>query len=573
MHQIQKIFGLFLLLGFLACANVEKDESFLRELVQDYESTKSIVVDNAAVVTAHPLASEVGKEILKKGGNAIDASIAVQYALAVVYPNAGNLGGGGFMVVHTAKGQTSSIDYREMAPGDAHRDMYLGESGDVIPDISLAGHLAVGVPGTVAGTFLAHDKWGKLPMSELIEPAIYLAENGFAITAQEAKNLNHFAADFREHNELPIAFVKDGEWKVGDILIQKDLAATLRRIAENGAQEFYEGKTAELIVEEMQRGNGIITMEDLKNYEPVIRKPRDFNYRGHRIIAMGLPSSGGVMLEQMLQMLGPYDLEEMDYHSVEAINHVVEVERRAYADRTDYMGDPDFVDVPVEQLLDQDYIRGRMADFIPGLRGRSTEVEPGLQLQESEQTTHLSILDAEGNAVSVTTTLNTEYGSKVVAGGAGFFLNNEMDDFSAKPGVPNIYGLMGTEANSIEAGKRMVSSMTPTIVLKDDKPFMIVGTPGGSTIITSVLQSILNVLVFDLSAEEAVNSPKYHHQWMPDVIYIEKDFPQAVRAELEDMGYELEERSPIGRTELILVKDGKIHAVADKRGDDSAAGF
>lgn len=573
MHHILKIFGLFLLLGFIACANMEQSNHFLQDLTTDYISHKSIEVDSAAVVTAHPLASEVGNAILKKGGNAIDASIAVQYALAVVYPNAGNLGGGGFMVVHTAKGENSSIDYREAAPGGAHRDMYLDEDGEVIPDISLVGHLAVGVPGTVAGTYLAHEKWGKLPMADLIEPAIFIAENGFVITEQEAANLNKFAKAFKENNELPIAFVKDTDWKAGDLLIQKDLAATLKRIAENGAKEFYEGKTAELIVEEMQRGNGIITMEDLKNYGPVIRKPRDFNYRGYRVIAMGLPSSGGIMLEQMLNMLEPYDLEEMNYHSVEAINHVVEVERRAYADRTDYMGDPDFVDVPVEKLLDPEYIEGRMADFTPGLRGRSAEVEPGLQLQESEQTTHLSILDAEGNAVSVTTTLNTEYGSKVVAGGAGFFLNNEMDDFSAKPGVPNIYGLMGTEANAIEAGKRMVSSMTPTIVLKDDKPFMIVGTPGGSTIITSVLQSILNVLVFDLSAEDAVNTPKYHHQWMPDVIYVEQDFPQDVREELEDMGYELKERSAIGRTELILVKDGRVHAVADKRGDDSVAGY
>lgn len=573
MHQILKLSVVLLLGGFLACANVDQDDYFLRNLAIDYESQKSIVVDSSAVATAHPLASEVGKEILRQGGNAIDAAIAIQYALAVVYPNAGNIGGGGFMVVHTAEGETVSIDFREVAPGEAHRDMYLNENGEVIPNKSLDGHLAAGIPGTIAGAYEAHKRWGKLPMKKLIEPAIYLAENGFAITAREAENLNKFAEAFKEFNDESIAFLKEDKWNAGDLLIQKDLAATLQRISDNGAAEFYEGKTAELITAEMKRGGGMISMDDLKNYKPVIREPRNFSYRGYQIIAMGLPSSGGVMLEQMLRMLEPYDLEEMEHHSVEAINHVVEVERRAYADRTDYMGDPDFVDVPVDQLLDADYIAERMVDFIPGMPGKSAEVKSGLQLQESEQTTHLSVLDADGNAVSVTTTLNTEYGSKVVVDGAGFFLNNEMDDFSAKPGVPNIYGLMGTEANSIEAGKRMVSSMTPTIVLKDDKPFMIVGTPGGSTIITSVLQSILNVLVFDLSAEEAVNSPKYHHQWMPDVIYIEKDFPQAVRAELEDMGYELKERSAIGRTELILVKDGKIHAVADKRGDDSAAGF
>lgn len=561
--------------GFVACKEEtsKEKESFRIGAVSPYgyEAQKTLKTDSAAVVSAHPLASEVGKQILKRGGNAIDASIAVQYALAVVYPLAGNIGGGGFMVIHTAEGESHSIDFRETAPSGADRDMYLDSTGQVIARKSLDGHLAPGVPGTVAGTYLAHKKYGKLPMKELIKPAIKLAENGFAITALAAKHLNGSGDDFRQFNEVSNAFEKEEQWQAGDTLIQTDLAHTLQRIAENGKKEFYEGKTAELIVKEMQRGKGIITAKDLKNYKPVERDPRIFSYKDAQIVAMGLPSSGGIMLQQMLTMLKPYDLKEMGYHSAEAVNHIVEVERRAYADRSDYLGDPDFVDVPVDKLLDQAYLKNRMKDFEPGKAGNSENIAPGLT--EGEETTHLSVLDKEGNAVAVTTTLNTRYGSRVVVGNAGFLLNNEMDDFSAKPGVPNTYGLLGTEANAIAPNKRMVSSMTPTIVLKKGKPYIVVGTPGGSTIITSVLQSILNVMAFDLSPEKAVNNPKYHHQWKPDTVFVEQDFPKEVRTALKTMGYNVVQRGSIGRTEMILVKEGEIEAAADKRGDDSAAGY
>lgn len=562
---------LFSFLGFVACDNTKEEEKPTYPNAYDYEIVKHLKSDKAAVVTAHPLASEVGKSILEQGGNAIDASIAVQYALAVVYPVAGNIGGGGFMVYHNSDGSSHSIDFRETAPSAAHKDMYLDEAGEAISEKSIDGHLAAGIPGTVAGTFLAHEKHGKLPMEKLIEPAIQLAEYGYVITNQEADGLNDHAKKFLKLNTVPNAFTKKEAWKAGDTLVQKDLANTLKRIAAEGQKGFYQGETAKLIVEEMQRGGGIISLEDLKNYKPVVRAPRAFEYKGKKIISMDLPSSGGIMLQQMLQMLEPYDLKEMGFHSVEAINHIVEVERRAYADRTEYMGDPDFVDVPTKALVDPDYVAGRMKDFEPGKAGKSDLIKPGLE--ESEETTHFSIIDEEGNAVSVTTTINTNYGSHVVVGDAGFILNNEMDDFSAKPGAPNAFGLLGTEANAIAPNKRMVSSMMPTIVLDNDKPYIIVGTPGGSTIITSVLQSILNVMEFGLSPEDAVNKPKFHHQWQPDVIYLEKDFPMEVRSELEAMGYSLEERSPIGRTELILIDQNGIQSVADKRGDDSAAGY
>lgn len=564
---------LLVLTSFMACQQAPKttsDSNPLDTLAFDYSSMRTLTVDSAAVVSAHPLASEVGKYILKKGGNAIDASIAVQYALAVVYPGAGNIGGGGFMVLTDSTGQSHTIDFRETAPSSADRDMYLDQEGNVIENASWMGHLAVGVPGTVAGTYLAHEKYGKLPMADLIAPAIQLAKKGFVITESEAKGLNHNHDSFVKQNKgSTIAFVKDQPWKKGDTLIQPELANTLERIAKNGAEEFYQGQTAELIVKEMQKGKGIITMEDLKNYKPVERKAREFDYKTGHVVTMDLPSSGGLMIQMMLKMLEPYDLKAMGFHSPEAINHVVEVERRAYADRTDYMGDPDFVDVPTQKLLDDDYLKSRMKDFVPGKAGESSKIKPGLK--ESEETTHLSVLDKDGNAVAVTTTLNGGYGSHVVVEGAGFFLNNEMDDFSVKPGFPNAYGLLGTEANKIEPNKRMLSSMTPTIVLKDKKPYIVVGTPGGSTIITSVLQSILNVMEFGLTAQEAVNKPKFHHQWQPDTIMVEDDFPKEVVEKLEEMGYKIEYRGKIGRTEMILVQeDGKLNAAADRRGDDGA---
>lgn len=537
----------------------------------DYTIEKKQVVKNGVVVSAHPLASMAGVHILKSGGNAVDAAIATQFALAVVYPGAGNLGGGGFLVARLADGKNVAIDYREKAPGAAHRDMYLDSAGNAIEDLSIYGHLAAGVPGTVAGLF-ASAKYGKLPMEKLIAPAIELAEKGFVITEAEARSLNSLREKFLKYNTMPTAFVKEGEWKAGDTLVQTDLANTLKRISREGMKGFYEGETAKLIVEEMQRGNGIITLEDLKAYEAKEREPVVFDYKGHEVITMSLPSSGGILLPQMLRMTEPYNIGEKGFHSPEAIQVMIEAERRAYADRAEYMGDPDFVKVPVEKLISREYAVSRMKDFTPGKAGKSDNIKAGVV--ESEETTHLSVYDSEGNAVAVTTTLNGGYGSLVVVGGAGFLLNNEMDDFSVKPGVPNMYGALGAEANAIVPGKRMLSSMTPTIVVKGGKPWIVVGTPGGTTIPTSVFQSLVNIIDFGLSAEDAVNKPKFHHQWYPDNVSVERDFPEDVVKALENMGYVIRKRGSIGRTELILIHDdGSIEAIADKRGDDHASGY
>lgn len=543
----------------------------LPTLAQQYRSVKEIQATRGAVVSAHPLASEAGLSMLQQGGNAVDAAIATQLALAVVYPNAGNLGGGGFLVAHLSNGKDLAIDYREKAPAKAHRDMYLDQQGNPITKLSLDGHLASGVPGTVAGLF-ASLPYGKLKMAQLIAPAITLAEKGFPITASEARALNRLQDEFIRLNTRPVAFVKKGEWKAGDTLVQPDLARTLRLIRDKGAKGFYEGETAEKIVAEMQRGKGIISKTDLKTYQAKTRTPLRFPYKDHTILTMPLPSSGGIILQQLLGMTEAYPLASYGFHSVAAVHLMVEAERRAYADRAEFLGDPDFVKVPVKQLTDKNYLRKRMQDFDPQLATNSAAIKAG-NIKESEETTHLSVTDVEGNAVAVTTTLNGSYGSRVVVGGAGFILNNEMDDFSVKPGAPNMYGLLGNEANAIAPNKRMLSSMTPTIVLKNSRPVMVTGTPGGSTIITSMFQTIVNVLDFGLSATDAVNQPKFHHQWQPDLVYVERDFADSTLNGLKKMGHTIEPRGGIGRTELILIKDGKITAVADKRGDDSAAGF
>lgn len=540
----------------------------------NYAIVKKVKGEKAAVVSAHPLASEVGKLILEKGGNAIDASIAMQYALAVVYPNAGNIGGGGFMVYYDKDGNNHTIDFREKAPLAAHKDMYLNEEGNAVSTMSQDGHLSVGVPGTVGGLFLAHKKFGRLPMQDLVAPAIKLAKEGFAITEMEAKGLENVAKDFVKYSTVSSAFLKDEKWQAGDVLIQEDLANTLQRISDQGQAGFYEGETAALIVAEMKRGGGIITLEDLKNYQPIEREPVEFSYKNFHIVSMGLPSSGGVLLQQMFGMLEAYPIKEYGFQSVEAVQLMVEISRRAYADRTEHMGDPDFVSVPLNKLLDKEYILHRMSDFTPGKATLSSAVEGGLvQVEEKEETTHLSVVDEGGNAVSVTTTINGLYGSRVVVGGAGFILNNEMDDFSAKPGAPNLFGLLGTESNAIEPGKRMLSTMTPTIVLKNKKPYLVLGTPGGSTILTSVFQTIINIIEFELSVEDAINKPKFHHQWQPDLIFIEEGFSESVKNNLEEMGYKFKVRSPIGQTEVIMISDQGVEAVGDKRGDDSAAGY
>ena len=511
---------------------------------------------------------------MKNGGNAVDAAIATQLALAVVYPDAGNLGGGGFMVARLANGKTVALDYREMAPASAHRDMYLDAQGNVMQGKSVNGHLASGVPGTVAGLFESM-QYAKLSFKQLIQPAIELAEKGFVITEREASSLNSIQDELNEYNTMPSALQKKTKWKAGDTLVQKDLANTLKRIKDKGAKGFYEGRTAELIVEEMKRGSGIITLDDLKNYTAKWRTPHSFDYKGYTVVSMPMPSSGGVLLHQMLKMLEDKPLASYGFLSPQAVQLMTEVERRAYADRAEFMGDADFYKVPVEKITSEAYLKSRMESYDPGTAGNSTQIKPGiLPIKESEQTTHLSVIDAEGNAVSVTTTLNNSYGSKTVVGGAGFLLNDEMDDFSVKPGVPNIYGAVGGEANAIVPGKRMLSSMTPTIVLQNNKPFLVIGTPGGTTIPTSVFQTIVDVIDFGMNTEDAVYKPKFHHQWLPDQIDVERTFPQATKAALEKMGYKIKERGAIGRTEVIKVlPDGRFEAVADNRGDDGAEGW
>ena len=571
---MKKVVHIILLFAIVSCNTTKNTLGSYSIDPYRYTISKKLVAQKGAVVSAHPLASKIGVGIMKNGGNAVDAAIATQLALAVVYPNAGNLGGGGFMVARLANGQTVALDYREMAPASAHRDMYLDAQGNVMQGKSVNGHLASGVPGTVAGLFESM-QYAKLSFKQLIQPAIELAEKGFVITEREASSLNSIQDELNEYNTMPSAFQKKTKWKAGDTLIQKDLANTLKRIKDKGAKGFYEGRTAELIVEEMKRGSGIITLDDLKNYTAKWRTPHSFDYKGYTVVSMPMPSSGGVLLHQMLKMLEDKPLASYGFLSPQAVQLMTEVERRAYADRAEFMGDADFYKVPVEKITSEAYLKNRMESYDPGTAGNSTQIKPGiLPIKESEQTTHLSVIDVEGNAVSVTTTLNNSYGSKTVVGGAGFLLNDEMDDFSVKPGVPNIYGAVGGEANAIAPGKRMLSSMTPTIVLQNNKPFLVVGTPGGTTIPTSVFQTIVDVIDFGMNTEDAVYKPKFHHQWLPDHIDVERTFPQATKAALEKMGYKIKERGAIGRTEVIKVlPDGRFEAVADNRGDDGAEGW
>jgi gamma-glutamyltranspeptidase / glutathione hydrolase len=538
-----------------------------------YESIKKIICKNGAVVSANALASHVGVNILKQGGNAVDAAIATQLVLAVVFPGAGNIGGGGFMSVHLRNGKNIAIDFREVAPGAASRDMYLDSNGNAQTYLSQNGYLAAGVPGSVAGMFAAM-KYAKLPFKKLIQPAIDLAENGFVISEEEAKSFNNAKNAFIKLNTTRPIFVKDVVWKGGDTLIQKDLANTLKRMRDNGAKGFYEGETAKLIAEEMRRGSGIITEDDLKNYKPVIREPLSFNYKGNTVVTMPLSSSGGIILEQMMKMSAFENIDKMKFETSQSVQLMTEVERRAFADRAKFLGDPDFVKVPVKTLVSDAYLKKRMNDYKPGIAGNSKDVKEGIINNESDETTHFDIMDKEGNAVSETTTLNGWFGSKVVVAGAGFLLNNEMDDFSVKPGVPNMFGAVGAEANAIAPHKRMLSSMTPTIVLKNNKPWIIVGTPGGTTIPTSVYQTLIDIIDFKMSAEDAVNKPKFHHQWLPDILDIENTFDKNVADELKKMGYKISIKSGIGRTEVIMVRpDGSLIAVGDRRGDDSAAGY
>lgn len=531
---------------------------------------------NGMVVSASEIASQVGVDILKKGGNAVDAAVAVQFALAVVYPNAGNLGGGGFMVYRSAKGETSTLDFREKAAATANRDMYLDASGNPIIEKSLYGQLAAGVPGSVAGMEEAHQKYGKLKWEDLVNPAVELAANGFKVTARQANELNGLKNRFTKLNPLGTALVKDTKWAADDVLVQTELANTLRAIAKEGRKGFYEGAVADSIVAEMKRGGGIISKQDLIAYKAIWRKPVTGKYRGYDVVTMPPPSSGGIALIQLLKSVEPFPLTKWGFNSDSTVQVMVEAERRVYADRAAHLGDPDFYKVPQQKLIDDAYIKQRMSTFNWNAASTSVSVSAGqVAHAEHEETTHFSIVDRDGNAVAITTTLNGSYGAGVVVKGAGFLLNNEMDDFSVKPGAPNMYGLVGGEANAIAPGKRMLSSMTPAILSKDGNLFMVVGTPGGSTIITSVFQTILNVVDFNMSMQNAVNAKKFHHQWLPDEVVIENQALDSLTTEkLKAKGYKIVPRGAIGRVDAILkTKWGYYQGGADPRGDDKAVGW
>jgi len=535
-----------------------------------------LVSAKAMVVSAREEASKIGIEIMKKGGNAFDAMVATELALAVAYPYAGNLGGGGFMVFRKANGETGTLDYREKAPLAATKNMFLDENGNVIKDKSTKTPLAIGVPGTIAGVFAVHKKYGSMPMSEILKPVIALAERGVIVTKKQALRLNDYHADLVKINGTSSLY--STLYKENDTIKYPALAATLKRISKNGRDEFYKGETAKTLVNYLQQKGGIITLEDLAKYEAKWRKPLTFKYKKLKIISMPPPSSGGICLSEILKMIAPYDLAKMGHNSSQSIQVIVEAERRAYADRSYFLGDPDFVKMPLTQLMSDNYLKERMSNFSFDRATLSSEIKEGkVNYKESTETTHYSIVDQFGNAIAATTTLNDGYGSKYYCDELGFFLNNEMDDFSAKPREPNMFGLVGNEANSIAPQKRMLSSMTPTIVEKNGKLFMVVGSPGGSTIITSVLQIILNVYEYSMSMQQAVNASRFHHQWLPDVITFEPNtFDTKTFETLKSKGYIINEKTTpvIGKVDAILaLPNKKLEGGADFRGDDTAVGF
>lgn len=535
-----------------------------------------LVTTKAMVVSARQEASQIGVEIMKKGGNAFDAMVGTELALAVAYPYAGNIGGGGFMVYRKANGEVGSLDYREKAPLAATKDMYLDKDGNVIKGKSTETVLAVGIPGTVAGIFAVHKKLGSLPMSEILKPVIALAERGVIVTKKQQNQLENYHDAIVKANGPSTLMA--GRFKENDTIKYPALASTLKRILKNGKDEFYKGKTAKILVDYIQKRGGIITLKDLAKYEAKWRTPLQFDYKDLKITSMSPPSSGGICLAQILKMIEPYDLSKMGHNTAESIQVIVEAERRAYADRSQFLGDPDFVKIPIKALLADDYLKDRMSTFNVNKASLSSEIKEGkVTYNESTETTHYSIVDAQGNAVAATTTINDGFGSKYYCDELGFFLNNEMDDFSAKPGSPNQFGLVGNEANSIAPQKRMLSSMTPTIVEKNGKLFMVAGSPGGSTIITTVLQAILNVHEYNLSMQEAVNAPRFHHQWLPDLINFEPGaFENSTIDTLKAKGYLINEKNTpvIGKLDCILVlPNNNLEGGADFRGDDKAVGF
>ena len=539
------------------------------------KNTYGVLAKKAMVVSAREEASRIGVEIMKQGGNAFDAMIATDLALSVSYPVAGNIGGGGFMVFRKKDGTIGSLDFREKAPIAASKDMYLDENQNVNKAASKLGGLAVGVPGTIAGLFEVHKKFGSLPFEKLIDPAIKLATNGVVVTKKQAKRLNQNKNYFRQANKGTIAL--DKNWKAGDTIKYPKLAKTLERIKANGRDEFYKGKTAGHLIDKIQKLGGIMTKEDLANYEVKWRDPITFTYKNHKIISMSPPSSGGICIAQILKGIEVFNINQYTHNSTKYIQLLVEAERRAYADRSYFLGDPDFVHIPVNHLMSDDYIKNRMSDFSWEKATNSNALSHGaIPGHESEETTHYSIVDPFGISIAVTTTLNAAYGSKVYVEEGGFFLNNEMDDFSSKPGEPNMYGLVGSKANAIASQKRMLSSMSPTIIEENGKLKMVLGSPGGSTIITSVAQTILNVLEYDMSMQESVTKTRFHHQWLPDNIKFETLFDTIVFDSLRKLGYSIDHTdSPIiGKVDAILVTpEGELEGGADPRGDDTAVGF
>ena len=567
-----KIYRILLLISLVlaGCNNIPETDN------SDITEGRHISTTHGMVVSAHPEASRAGVSVLMEGGNAVDAAVATGFALAVCYPEAGNIGGGGFMVIRKSDGEADVIDFREKAPLKASREMYLDDDGNVIRGLSTESHLAAGVPGSVDGLVKAHSEYGLLSFRDIIQPAIDLAGKGFPLNTEQASSLNRNREYFLNKNSKRPAFVSDKEWKEGDILIQPELAQTLERIRDNGRDGFYAGITADLIVREMERGGGLITEKDLTDYRSVSRKPLIYNYKDYKLISVPLPSGGGIILFQLLGMIEPFPLDEWGFHSTEAVHLITEAEKRVFADRAEFSGDQDFVNVPVYGMLNKKYLEQRLSDYDMNAATPSSSIKAGSpEGYISEETTHYSVVDNSGNAVSVTTTLNNTFGNSVVVDGAGFLLNNEMNDFSIKPGFPNMYGLTGGEANSIEPGKRMLSSMTPVIVEKDGKLFMVAGSPGGSTIPTSVFQVIINVIEYNMNIGEAVDTGRFHHQWLPDYISHEKNsLDPLILNELRNMGHETRERVSIGQVNAIQVSsDGLLRSGADKRSYNTACGY
>jgi len=541
--------------------------------------------ENGMVVSTSSYASNVGVDILKKGGNAVDAAVAVGFTLAVTYPTAGNLAGGGFMVIHLADGKNTTIDFREKAPLSAFKDMFLNKEGEFVPELSQQGTTSAGVPGSVAGLIYALKNYGTLTLAEVIQPAIDLAKNGWKLEERDSIYLADNLELFLKYSSSKKIFTNNEEpYTTGDLFIQEDLAWTLEQIKEKSNDGFYKGKVAELLVKQVKSLGGYISLQDLEEYQPVEREPVIGTYRGYKIISMPPPSSGGIALIEMLNILENYNLSEEDWGSAVYLHHIIEAMKYAYADRTYHLGDADFYPVPQKELTSKEYsktifdrIEKNKNKAVPSSEIKSIE---GEQAYESTETTHYSVYDFYGNAVSVTTTINSAFGSGIVVDGAGFLLNNEMDDFSGKPGVMNQFGLLGTEANSIQPEKRMLSSMTPTIILKDDKPYIIIGSPGGSTIITTVLQVILNCVDFEMNIREAIEAPRIHHQWMPDSIFYEqKALTSKLRNELTKMGYHFWDQDAetrwLGMAEGILIdiNNAIIYGTADPRGGGLAAGY